>query len=242
MLLALLLALALPQGSFAQDNDGSVTLGSGRDRKHPGNRPGNRPGNDNANKKDDGSVYLGDGRPDRRGRGRHRDRSPFHDYRGYRDGWGGHGRRGDRNPWLWNRPGLGSPKYYSRHDTRTWPQASINFTWGLYGQYSRWRDNPGRGYSDSRIGALFSYVDQNVAIRLSARSNPTPKQIEYETLVLINDYVNQNVETIAVSTDGSYYVMFRSVKEGEGDWVPTEVTEAEVEKAARDSDQYGGVN
>jgi hypothetical protein len=137
----------------------------------------------------------------------------------------------------WNFGSL-APRYYSRRDNSTWPQASVNFTWGLYGAYGRWRSNPAHGFADSRFGAMFSYVDQNIALKFSGQSKPSPKQVEYETLVLINNYVNENVETIAVSSDGSYFVMFRSSQGGEGQWVPTDVTSQGVQEAARQSSQY----
>jgi hypothetical protein len=171
-----------------------------------------------------GSHFYQDGQRererDKRSRG-HRDRR--HRNRGYR---------------YYGYFNNNSPRYYSRHDNITWPQASVNFTWGLYGNYSRWHRNPSRSYSDSRFGVMFSYVEQNLAIKLEGIVNPTRKQVEYETLILINNYVNDNVETIAVDNDGSYFVMFKSENNGEGNWVPTDITTNDVEKAAKESSQY----
>jgi hypothetical protein len=146
----------------------------------------------------------------------------------------------------WERRGGGrahhdryGPRYHNRGDDRSWPQASVNISWGLYGAYGRWRDGRGRGFSDSRIGALFSYVDRNVALKFSGRLNPAPREMEYETLTIINNYVNENVESIAVDGDGNYFVMFRSERGGEGEWVPADVTETDVLETARESRQFG---
>ncbi|MDR2406003.1 MAG: hypothetical protein LBE27_06500 [Deltaproteobacteria bacterium] len=250
-LFALLMFMAIPGISLAQDGDDGVTL-----RKRPGGN--NKP---DSGSKDDGKVHLGPGRPSYLGKDGHPKDMPwvpptsqfYTGNRNNRDRWDKD--RWDKDRWDKDRWGKDNwdhdrwdkdhgyynsngNRYYSRHDRRTWPQASVNFSWGLYGNYSRYRNDPSHGFSDSRFGALFTYLDSNLAIKFGGVVNPSKKQVEYETLVLINNYVDENVETIAVNNDGSYYVQFRSDQNGEAQWVPTDVTSEGVEEAARESSQY----
>jgi hypothetical protein len=257
---ALILALSFPLApqALADDQDGGARLGSGRGRddrgrddrgrgdRGRGDRGRDDRGRDDRGRdgrgSDDGSARLGPGRRSYLGPDGHPREMPwippgsaFYE-RNLRE-QERERRRGGRRHFG---PGQGGARYYSRHDNGTWPQATVNLSWGLYGEYSRWRDDPYRGFADPRFGAMFSYVDRNVALRLAAIPDPTPRQVEYETLVEINAYLNDHLETIAVGSDGSYFVMFRSNQGGEGEWVETEVTSDGVERAARSSNQLGG--
>jgi hypothetical protein len=139
----------------------------------------------------------------------------------------------DREVWGADRPRAGvivSP----RSDLTVWPQASLRFSYGLMGEYVRWRGGV-RGAWGSGIEGVFSYVDDH--LRASLRINPrlTRRDLEMEAVTVIRGYVDTNVTSLAVQ-DGEFFVEYRTQVQGQvasdgQTLVRTMVTEAGAESA-----------
>lgn len=115
-------------------------------------------------------------------------------------------RRGDGYYYYGGAYGNGR-RHYRRSDSSYWPWISRRFSFGLYGVYLNWMDRKNSVYLAPGILSVFEYVNNNISIRISSHTNPSPRDVEKETLSLLEEYVNGNVSDIALDGD-RYLVVF----------------------------------
>jgi hypothetical protein len=123
---------------------------------------------------------------------------------------------------------------YKRTDLNSWPQSSLRFSYGLLGEYVRWRGGT-RGIWGIGIEAVFGFVDDNLRASLSVNPRLTRRDLEMEAVTVIRSYVDSNVTSLVVQ-DGEYYVQYRTQSQDrassdEDVFVRAFVTEAQADTA-----------
>ncbi|MDR2611696.1 MAG: hypothetical protein LBG06_02265 [Deltaproteobacteria bacterium] len=97
--------------------------------------------------------------------------------------------------------------------TPRWRGESRRFTYGIVGEYSRWRGGTGGVYGLGVLG-LFSYVDERLKASLIINPGLTRRELERKAVEIVGDYVERNVTMIAMR-DGEFYVQFRTGMQGD---------------------------
>jgi hypothetical protein len=77
---------------------------------------------------------------------------------------------------------------------------------------------------DPTLEVIFTNVDKSLSSKFLRRQNVSVREMDSETLVIIRNFVNDNLTAIAVDR-GNYFVMFNSTRGSEGDWLDTSITE-----------------
>jgi hypothetical protein len=123
-------------------------------------------------------------------------------------------------------------KVYRRTDLSDWSVGSFRFSYGLMGEYSKWRAGY-RGVWGPDVHAVFTVVDGNLRASLLANPRLTRRDLELEAVTVIRAYVDRNVTSLAIE-DGAYFVQYSSgaaspsQPSGDG-YVATPVTEQGVD-------------
>jgi hypothetical protein len=189
-----------------------------------------------------------DNKPDNRNDNRNRfGRSDRHNDRDYRNRY----ERRDHSDNRQSSSGLqlgfsvgfetGAERYFHRNDPVKWPGASSQFTVGLQAEFFSWLYD--RSYADDVVVDIFGQIDDQVAARLVIQPELSLEEQTRMSMVLLRNYVENNVKILAIDQDGNYFIMLNEqegldAENGEdGEWIKTPVTEAKVKNAAAELNQ-----
>jgi hypothetical protein len=126
-------------------------------------------------------------------------------------------------------------RYFLRADPVTWSTAAHDFALDLKAEFDRFRRS-GSGGLEWPIDEIFDYVE----VRFADLAETNPELDPYElaqndvsglTTTFIEEFLNGNVDGLAIDGTGNYFILFKENDPAESQWLSTSVNTSSSDRA-----------